>query len=865
MNVLPLISLVLATSLPVLAVAQDSLRRPARSVASLPAPAAAGPLRILLVDDDLSDNNNIPGDKRLSPSDRVFRQLVADAVGGDANGWSIEIVRQYASGPSLDRLRRYSLVLWYTGASYGGNPDNTAVLSIEDEKAVRRYLEEVGGVVVLVSPGYVGKVLSSDDTWEKSKWPFLTEVLGIRGGRGLAQRFIPGTVTAPDGARFSVDKGNATVETQFSFVNPASAAVLFSTLPVGAKPGSPATPVATSHAYGRGRFVYVGFTFENLAVAELTPAFGKILTATGLQRTASPAVAAAPAATAPLAASVPEAEPATVQVSGSPAAAEVRWTHQTATVTNVALGGSGQTSARVKPKPAATQAATVKVERLVPNAAAVRLSVASPDVIQANDAGPFAPGRPVTYRVTLTDGQGRAGYKEASFTPQAKDPDTLTATPQADGTIVLVWPEVPGVLSYQVSGTALAAPVTVNKATEWRSPAQAPGAQQWRIASVYEPGGVLTASSAWPSANSRVIPTPGRPFLSMPNGPGSIGESTAMYDKQCETTKGEPKRNFNCPDATWFLSLSPSWSNVYLSQYGGGAIAGDWPSVGFADLNDLGLGRRVNCAVLIATPRMTMCWATSHGHLPAPGQAPNGTALAAAGQGMVDIKSLNIIITSAQGSFFGTWEPAKAATGGGEAAFSDASGKRYLTALDSQGPKSVPNACLSCHGGRYDPTRQIVVGASLMPLIPSHLHFGSPQARSNSEESIRRINFMILESNPSPTVSAQIRTLYNGTPGTPGTRANDAAVPAGWASQPGLYRQVIAPYCGTCHFSQTGLLHFGTFANLQFNKQRVQKAVCTDFSMPHSEQGFRRFWSEGGSVSLPGMLSTVLGFPKCPT
>jgi hypothetical protein len=857
MNLLSLISLVVATTLPASAMAQDSLRRPARSLASLPAPVAAGPLRILLVDDDVSDNNNRPGDKRQSPSDRIFRQLAAAAVGGDANAWSIEIVRQYANGPSLDRLRPYSLVLWYTGASYGGNPDNTAVLSIEDEKTVRRYLAEVGGVVVLVSPGYVSKVVSSDDTWEKSKWPFLTEVLGLQGGRGLAQRFVPGTVTAPDGARFSVDKGNATVETQFSFVNPAGAAIVFSTLPTGAKMGSAATPVATSHAYGRGRFVYVGFSFENLAAQELTPAFGHLLAATGLQRTAGPAVAAAPAA------SVPEAEPATMHVSGSPAAANVRWTHQTATVRNTQFGPK-QTAAGPQSTPAPTQVATVKVERLVQNAAPVRLTVATADALQASDAGPFTSGQPVTYRVSLTDVLGRTGYKEASFTPQATDPSQLSATPQADGSVFLVWPEVPGVSSYQVSGTALAAPVTVRKATEWRTPTQAPGPQQWKVASVYEPGGVLTPANAWPSAMSRVMPTPGRPFLSMPNGAGSVGESTAMYDKQCATQFQIANPNVKCPDSTWFLSLSKGWLDNYDSQYGTGAVAPDWPTAAFADLNDLGLGRRVNCTILTPTPRITMCWATSHGHLPAPGQAPNGAALAAAGESAVDIKSLNIIITSAQGSFFGTWEAAQAATRGGEAGFSDASGKRYLTALDSQGLKSVPNACLSCHGGRYDPTRQIIVGASLMPLIPAHLHFSTPQARASAEESIRRINLIILESSPSPTVSTQIRTLYNGTPGTPGARANDAAVPSGWASQPGLYRQVIAPYCGTCHFSQTGLLHFGSFANLQLNKQRVQKAVCTDFSMPHSEQGFRRFWSEGGTVSLPGLLSSTLGYTKCP-
>ncbi len=869
MNFLSLLSLVLiVTAFPssdALAVDKPT-RRAAPTAASLPAPAAAGSLRILLVDDDLSDNNHTPGDKRLSPSDRIFRQLVADAVGGDANAWSVETVKPYSSGPDIERLRRFTLVLWYTGASYGGNADNTAVLSIEDEKTVRRYLEETGGVVILVSPGYVSKVLGAEDTWEKAKWPFLSEVLGVRGGKGLAQRFLPGTVNASDGTQFNVGKGGA-VESQFSLVNPAGAAVLFTTLPAATKAADPVTPVATSHPYGRGRMIYVGFTFENLAEQDLAPAFRQLLAATGLR--AAP-IAASPAVppNAPVVSS-PEAEPATVQVSGTPVSAVVSWTLQTATIQNASLGGPEQTAKSAQPTPAPAQTPTVKVERLVPSATPVPLSVASPDALKATDPGPLTPGRAVTYRVTLTDTRGRTGIKEASFTPpQPKDPGSLSAAAQPDGRIVLTWPEVPGVATYQVSGTALAAPVTVRNATQWQSAAQAPGSQQWKVASVYEPGGVLTAASTWPSAMSRVVPVPGRVFLSMPNGPGSIGESTALYDKQCEASRTVPQ--WQCPDAGWFLSLSADWLQTYDSKYGGGGGGPTWPIAAFADLNDLGLGRRVSCTLLSNMPRITMCWATSHGHLPTPDQPPNGNALAAAGENGTDIKSLNIIITSTQGAFFGTWENARPIVARADTAnareevFADASSKRYLTALDSQGPKSVPNACLSCHGGRYDPTRKIVVGASLMPLVPAHLHFSSPQARANAEEQIRRINFMILESNPSPTVSAQITTLYNGTPGTPGTRANDAAVPVGWASQAGLYRQVIAPYCGTCHFSQTGLLHFGTFANLQLNKQRVQKAVCADFSMPHSEQGFRRFWTEGGSVSLPGLLSTVLGYPKCP-
>jgi hypothetical protein len=48
------------------------------------------------------------------------------------------------------------------------------------------------------------------------------------------------------------------------------------------------------------------------------------------------------------------------------------------------------------------------------------------------------------------------------------------------------------------------------------------------------------------------------------------------------------------------------------------------------------------------------------------------------------------------------------------------------------------------------------------------------------------------------------------------------------------------------------------------NKDAVQRTVCKDFTMPHSEIMFRKFWTEGGTVSLPGLLSTALGFAKCP-
>jgi len=257
--------------------------------------AARSPMRILLVDDDWSDNNNNLSDSRRSPSDLAFRRLVSDAVARDTSAMAIDVVKLYANGPDIERLRAFSLIVWYTGASYGGNADNASVLSIVDEKTVRRYLEETGGTVILVSPGYVNKVLGANSTWDRATWPFLNEVLGIKGGKGLAQRFQPGTVIARDGTKFTVGKGTGAVETQFSAVNPDGASVVFTSALTAKEIGTQPAPVATVSSFGRGRIVYVGFTLENLDAADLAPAF-QALVAAGRPTAATEAVAEPPTA-----------------------------------------------------------------------------------------------------------------------------------------------------------------------------------------------------------------------------------------------------------------------------------------------------------------------------------------------------------------------------------------------------------------------------------------------------------------------------------------------------------------------------------------------------------------------------------------
>ena len=266
-------------------------RQPSPPLASLPKPAAGGPLHILLVDDDWSDNNSPAGNGHLSKSDEIYRELVAAAVDGKAAAWSVEVVELHKNGPGVDRLRNFNVVLWYTGGSYGGGHDNTDVLSLEDEKTVRRYLDETGGSFILVSPGYVNNY-SYGNTWTDAPVAFLTEVVGINGFSGLVQRFTAGTVTAFNGAGYVVQEKGA-AEPQFSGVNPDGAAVLFTASLDPKKTAAGGVPVAVAHPYARGRFVYVGFTFENLLTRDLAPAFGQLLLSAGWP-TGAVATAAAP-------------------------------------------------------------------------------------------------------------------------------------------------------------------------------------------------------------------------------------------------------------------------------------------------------------------------------------------------------------------------------------------------------------------------------------------------------------------------------------------------------------------------------------------------------------------------------------------
>lgn len=110
------------------------------------------------------------------------------------------------------------------------------------------------------------------------------------------------------------------------------------------------------------------------------------------------------------------------------------------------------------------------------------------------------------YRVVASYADGTQGAAEVTFTrPTPLDPAKFAAQQKGAGLIWLTWTPVAGVTTYLVSGPGTGPSgrqVTGNEVyLESVPPAEL---SEWTIASVYNPGGVLTDSRSWPKASTWV-------------------------------------------------------------------------------------------------------------------------------------------------------------------------------------------------------------------------------------------------------------------------------------------------------------------------------------------------------------------------
>jgi repeat uncharacterized protein DUF346 len=126
------------------------------------------------------------------------------------------------------------------------------------------------------------------------------------------------------------------------------------------------------------------------------------------------------------------------------------------------------------------------------------------------DGGLQWPGTYV-FRITVTYGDGKVGSADYLYTrPTPQDPTGFTAKQTGEGQVQLSWQPVTGVSTYLVGGAGAGVNGTQVNGTSVTLNSVSPGSQQWTVASLYSPGGLLTASANWPKASLTVSATTNR-------------------------------------------------------------------------------------------------------------------------------------------------------------------------------------------------------------------------------------------------------------------------------------------------------------------------------------------------------------------
>ena len=486
-----------------------------------------------------------------------------------------------------------------------------------------------------------------------------------------------------------------------------------------------------------------------------------------------------------------------------------------------------------------------------------------------------------------------AGSAPASAAPLA-NPTGFTATDRGGGGVDWAWQPVAGAVKYRLDGPGLPSTGLFTTSTHNAWPHVPGGPGTWRVTAIYPNNAADTATGTTVSLVVHVLPNRSQHWLTKNNGAGSLAQVqvpanpfdpahpcspqlTAAHSQGGCSQSDIDNHTVNTGVNPGDLSIAPydpqtlGWLTL--------TTVDDWYKIGFkrwldVDIKlwyeqfqnqqeavygnplDLGVGRRAFCVQEMKGPPhpglKTVCYATAHGAQPGtPGFNDSATIThPLASPGSSDFIRAMMIIKDATGTTF-------LVSNGADLVLP-------TVRLDTEGPKFVPFACISCHGGTYNTATRKVDGSSLLPLDPGLLSFASAGDKAAQEEKIRKINFMITLAQPNTAISAYLNGLYNGAIGSAGASAQPDYVPSGWTQQAGFYRQIVRPHCAMCHLAAPPQWNFATYGNFISNKGLIYADVCGAHTMPHAEVPFKSFWLKNtGALYLPGMLAAQLGYPSC--
>jgi hypothetical protein len=493
-------------------------------------------------------------------------------------------------------------------------------------------------------------------------------------------------------------------------------------------------------------------------------------------------------------------------------------------------------------------------------AATTQVTAGFPNSTITGSAALTVRATPPAPRVPLSSGGSRvvAPPRSPELTAVPPPPSVLATTPVTGFaataprpfTVELSWQHLLGATGYLIwrDGQVVTMPQPVRAGTTFTDVNVTPGSRGYAIAALFrradgsegltEPRYLSTTSVV-----ARGLPKPAQPWLARPGGAGSEAAAQA-YQRSWGRERGDLEawkranrfEERSVARAVYFNAGDLAFGrDMHCAAYGGGSDGRDVLDVPYT----------------IALPSLA-CYVSNHG--PRPGQAGFPNTRGAIADAISQHQPFATVAMELWGGsagqrghvrFFAFGEDGRAVT---------------RVVLDGEGPKFLPDACLSCHGGRYDPITQVVEDAAFLPFDVHSFEFSETDPRYSlaaQDAAFRRLNDMVAQTRgaawryPNDLIADFIAGL---------SQHGADYVPASWSKAPALYRDVVRPYCRTCHLAVRPDVISSSDAFLSF-KPRLELTLCGLFTMPHAEVPYKKFWTST-NPSAPAVFASALNV-KC--
>jgi hypothetical protein len=326
--------------------------------------------------------------------------------------------------------------------------------------------------------------------------------------------------------------------------------------------------------------------------------------------------------------------------------------------------------------------------------------------------------------------------------------------------------------------------------------------------------------------------SPDSPFLTR-RGSGSEQQALAYY----KAVDPQAKRT----------TLGAWWAANGFDAAGGGGVRAS-----YLNHNDLGFGRDMHC---LKNGGNIACYVTNYGCGDQnPDNADRALAAKPGDGGATVTMELSTVEGGAGPKIVKFFAYQGAAAGAPRVTKAD---------LDAFGLKLIPQLCLNCHGGRYNPANPDAPTPAEVDMKSSFREFDLPTFRypkkreypdlSQAElNAFKQLNALVAETEPANGIRELIQGWYAGG----GNKPDLGWSPPGWLDQSNpakkaLYHQVVATSCRTCHLafrsSPLSSLDWHTYASFQKRRYSIKDTVCSSLKdMPHAMVTYKNFWLSQG-------------------